>query len=418
MCCMCPWARRTVFIAVAAAMTACGSAQNKSITGNNQLATEEESDDSFRNFALRAVIGVPGMPLRAFDISWVDQETQTYFLADRSNAGVDIVNARTNAFEVRVGGFVGADPRGNNFSGPNGVLVIHSQDELWAADGPGDRMNSSVKVIDLRANPPRIIQTIFTNGTRRSDEMSFDPEDHILAVVNNADDPPFLTFISTLPPRRVLQQLRFDADLGRPFGVSAFTDGLEQSVWNPQTHRFYLSVPELDGDADKGAIAVINPRTRRVTRLFRVDNCHPAGLTLGPDQNLLIGCSDPSRTVVMNARTGRIVKEILQVGGSDEVWFNPGDEHYYLAARDNPSGPVLGVIDAERNTFTTSVNTALNAHSVAVDRFNNHVFVPLTPPRAGHPEDPNPCVAFGGPSFAGRGCIGVYSRAQGHEEDD
>jgi len=96
------------------------------------------------------------------------------------------------------------------------------------------------------------------------------------------------------------------------------------------------------------------------------------------------------------------------VGGADEVWFNEGDNRFYVAARDNPGGPVLGVIDAVTNTWIENVSTAFNAHSVAADRKNNHIFVPLRPPRSGQP-DPNPCVAFGGPSFAGRGCIGVYA---------
>src|ERR1700736_5385834 len=37
-----------------------------------------------------------GGKMYVFDISFVDQTTQTYYLADRSNAVVDVVNARTN----------------------------------------------------------------------------------------------------------------------------------------------------------------------------------------------------------------------------------------------------------------------------------------------------------------------------------
>src|SRR6266481_6592345 len=37
-----------------------------------------------------------------FDISFVDQTRQTYYLADRSNAVVDVVNARTNAFHRQI----------------------------------------------------------------------------------------------------------------------------------------------------------------------------------------------------------------------------------------------------------------------------------------------------------------------------
>jgi len=400
--------RKVVWLALAASMIACGSAKQSSTIGSDSAAEEGG------NFRLRAVIALPGRPLTAFDISWVEEPTQTYYLADRTNAGVDFFDAQNNTFTTRVTGFVGADPRGNDFSGPNGILTITSLHELWAGDGPGPQMNSSVKVIDLNSDPPSIVATIHTGGTRRTDEMSYDGEDHILAAVNNADDPPFLTLISTRS-RTILRRITFDETLAHRFGETSFSNGLEQSVFNPQTHLFYLSVPELSGVNANGAVAVINPGTQEVTQLFRVHNCQPAGLALGLDNNLLVGCSDPSRTVVMNAEDGRIVREILEIGGSDEVWFNRGDRHYYLAARDNPSGPKLGVVDAESNRLITAVTTAFNAHSVAADRQNNHVFVPLRPPRAGHPEDPNTCVDFGGHQFDGRGCIGVYWSADDGE---
>ncbi len=405
------WGKRVLIIAVAAVLAACGSG---STIGKSTNAVSNGEGDS-GNLDLRAVIAVPGRPLTAYDISWVDQATQTYYLADRSNAGLDIYNAENNTFITRVPGFVGADPRGNDFSGPNGVLVIHSQNQAWVGDGPGPAVNSSVKVVDLATN--QIIDTIHTGGERRSDEMAYDPADHLLAVVNNADDPPFLTLISTQAPRHVVRRVTFNAALGAPFGVTSFSNGVEQPVWNPETHRFYVSIPELNGVAEQGAIAVIDPRNGHLTQLFRVNNCAPGGLALGPDQHLLIGCTDPSRTVVIEAEDGEIVREILTVGGSDEVWFNHGDGRYYLAARNNPGGPVLGVIDAESNELVTRVTTAYNAHSVAVNRNDNHVFVPLTPPRNGHPTDPNRCVDLGGPSFTGHGCIGVYWSTDDHSEE-
>ncbi len=52
-----------------------------------------------------ASIPVPG--LRSFDISWVDRSTQTYYLADRTHAAVDVFSAETNTPITRFGGFVG-----------------------------------------------------------------------------------------------------------------------------------------------------------------------------------------------------------------------------------------------------------------------------------------------------------------------
>ncbi len=328
--------------------------------------------------------------------------TQTYFFADRSNFGVDMFNSDDNTFIGRLGGFVGPSTS-TDTAGPNGLLEIHSLHQLWAGDG-----DSTVKVFDLRSDSPRRIAVISTGGQRRADEMAFDERDHVLLVANDADDTPFVTFIST-ETRQVLGRIFFD-------GVQAHnaTNGLEQPVWDPDTQQFFLSVPEINGNPATGEIAVIDPRSMSVTNTYPVNRCQPAGLAEGGFGNLLVGCANhddvtfPPNLIVLDARTGSLLANIPQVGGADEVWFNEGDGRFYVAARDNPGGAVLGVIDAVTNTWIENVRTAFNAHSVAADRKNNHVLVPLRPPRIGH-ADPDPCVAFGGPSFTGRGCIGVYA---------
>jgi len=166
--------------------------------------------------------------------------------------------------------------------------------------------------------------------------------------------------------------------------------------------------------------------------LLPVDLCQPAGLTLGPRNDLLLGCSVIFDTagaawsasdakaaaptqIIMDADSGQIDATVQGVGGSDEVWFNSGDGHYYTASRANPLGPVLGVIDAERRTLIQLVPTinvaagiapnpvhpAGTAHSVAVNPNNNHIFVPLPANNA----FPN-CLT---------GCIAVYGSSK---EDD
>src|SRR3977135_2811670 len=76
-------------------------------------------------------VQIPGQPLRSYDISWVNPDRAEYYLADRSNAGIDIIDTRNDTFKRRLGGFVGvvlnpgsvtpATPHGtvnNNLSGP------------------------------------------------------------------------------------------------------------------------------------------------------------------------------------------------------------------------------------------------------------------------------------------------------------
>src|SRR5882672_4734518 len=78
----------------------------------------EAGDD--RAIRLLEVIPVPASAdnntaggLYSFDISWVDQASETYYLADRSNKRVDIVNAKTGTFLTAINAsppFAGISP--------------------------------------------------------------------------------------------------------------------------------------------------------------------------------------------------------------------------------------------------------------------------------------------------------------------
>jgi hypothetical protein len=372
-----------------------------------------ERDDDRGPIALRTTVPIPNSPLVVFDISWVDADSQRYYLADRSNAVIDVVDARRDTFVRQIKGNFKGFTGSNDTSGPNGVVV--SGHWLFVTDAP-----SRVVTIDLRTDT--IVSEVSTNGGAglRADELAYDPQDGVLLVVNNADSPPFATLIQ-------VDRRTGTLTVGTRITFTEATNGAEQPVWDPRTHRFYLSIPEVNGPGGTGpdgAVARINPHTATVETMFPVRFCQPAGLTLGPRQDLLLGCSVPFDTagnawtaadpntaapisVIMDARSGKIDRNVPGVSGSDEVWFNPGDRHYYLAARANPGGPVLGVIDAERQTLRQLVptfNTPASApaprgtaHSVAVNPHNNHVFVPL-PANNVFPDCLNGCIAVFAPS--------------------
>jgi hypothetical protein len=363
---------------------------------------------------LIAKIDVGGKGLGAFDISYVDPELQLYVLSDRTNGSVDLFDPITDTFIERVSGFKGVvlnsnGTANNNLSGPDGVITVnHTQ--IWAGDG-----DSTVKVIDIATH--KIIDVISTGGKFRADEMSLDRRDHILAAANNADTPPFLTLINT-DTRKVIGRITFDGTNGTPDA----TNGLEQSQWSPKTGLFYVSVPQVGPDTANGGMAVIDPSTQKVITTFPVQDCTPAGLTLGPRHRALLGCGSSfgtspnvlTQSIVINIVTGKIKANITQVGGSDEVWFDRGSNHYYLAARNNTDNtgkimPILGVVDAESNMFDGGPATSTTAHSVAADELNRHVFVPIgfVPPGSKAGTDPtNPCPTHG--------CIAVYEPSRQH----
>jgi len=52
-------------------------------------------------------IHVPGNPLTSFDISWVNPNRAEYYLADRSNKGITIIDTHNLKFKRTIGGFKG-----------------------------------------------------------------------------------------------------------------------------------------------------------------------------------------------------------------------------------------------------------------------------------------------------------------------
>lgn len=185
--------------------------------------------------------------------------------------------------------------------------------------------------------------------------------------------------------------------------------GLGGMAWNPNTGHLLLTNANSIGITSIGSVDEIDPRLGNpngpvVVNSFLTPNCMPTSIVQGPSSGdqFLVGCADhdgqafPPNEYIIDGTTGGIITTITNVGGVDEIWFNPGDNRYYLAARDMPNGPVLGVIDAISMVWLQNVATNTNSHSVTVDPVTNHAFVPM---QAG-----GPCG-----TQSSNGCVGVFS---------
>jgi hypothetical protein len=404
-------------------------------------------------------ISIPGNPLKSFDISWVDPDRAEYYLADRANSGVDIIDTAHNVFKKTIGGFVGIKLNtagtavDNNHSGPDGV-VSHGKC-LYVGDG-----DSTLKVIDL--NLGKIVATFNTGGTSRLDEMALTADGEILLAANNAEDPPFATLFTASEGGDcddVSMGLRITVDnslIPSGFGLS-----IEQPAWDPKTNRFYTSIPviaenpagcnygQLAGPVTcSGGLLVTDPHAPtaiegaydpvKKTGVIKLNACGPNGATLGLHDNLLLGCTPANlpgstTTLVINAKTHNYA-QVGGITGSDEVWFNEGDSRYYTgsSAAIKPAGSplnrgsVLGVIDGT-SVLIETIPQSSGSHSVAADSERNHIFVPqvYTSTQTAIPlGDQNFTAGVGSPTVGQlicgttNGCIAVYKGRRSKSDDE
>jgi hypothetical protein len=342
------------------------------------------------------------------------------------------------------------------------------------------------------------VQSISTGGSTRVDEMALNTDGTLLIAANNAEDPPFATLFNAngnnAPPSNVTKIIK--VNVAGTIIPSGFGLSLEQPTWEPSTQRFYTSIPiiaqnppgcNFDGGAGPitcdGGVLVTDPVNINSTQCnvaftpgvlcvqgaFNAANktgviplhpanknaatggCGPNGITVGPNANLLLGCTPGNNpfdttTQVINANT-RNFADIANITGSDEVWFNPnssatalaglagltfvGDNRYYLGASKSytqtpvctpiiapppPFGPqkvcaVLGVVDSQSVLIETIPQSA-NSHSVSADAATNLIFVPQVAPTS--------VVGAGGDTTtvgqqlcgSTNGCVVVYQSGQ------
>jgi hypothetical protein len=290
-----------------------------------------------------------------------------------------------------------------------------------------DSTTGAVKTLPGGAANP-----ILVGGNGRADELCYDPKDNIILIASPADG--FVTSISATT-YKVLNRLPITTGTG-----------IEQCAWNPKDGNFYQNVPNDPKPGDQ--VLVISPTTPlKVVRSITIDikDCSGVrGNAFGPDNQLLIGCSTPSppnnqrNSIVIDATSGTVLKVLTNLGGADEVWFNPKTNHYVIPSCNTPcrtvpvpgamTGPeLLGVVDSAKLVLDTSVHVAFQNTDTTITSGNprtvhsaaaggNLIFLPIPAVGGNAPQfDPTLCDSFddtimrvGSPNAA-TGCITILT---------
>lgn len=388
-------------------------------------------------------IEIPGNPLTSSQKGWVEQHNGMYYLSDAANNGVDVIDIATHTYVGRVDGFVGnvgtaGGTATTNGPGPNSFVSAPargvqgggpgSDDNgsnrlLWVSDG-----NSTVRVVDM--DNMQVIASISTaipacdGGTEtthycgRSNEIGYDPTDHVILVSNPSPltlttphvlGDGYATFISASPPFEVLGHVSFPG-----------AGNVEGHVWVPELQRFLLPIqPTSANRTTRGTmyIAVIDAGTRQIEekRVYYCPEIPGTTPTSTGNNNLQLAdahnlwgqiCGRPIR---MDVRTGEILHVVTQVGTGDQDWYNSGDGNFYVTGTDAATGVAsLGVMDG-RGEWLQSVPNVQGASPSAYARTNEIFTRALVNAAiiAGTAPDNSRCVV------KRRGCVVVFAHTGG-----
>jgi hypothetical protein len=360
------------------------------------------------NYSFLQSIAIPGVTtFSGYDLAVFGNSNQLYYLTDRSNNGIDVFTAQTNSYVGRIGQglFAGTQGGNNDIAGPNGLTLGNSPQGtlLIAGNGPSNFLTFTLNNSGQSAvGAPRVTSTAVA-GTptpqNRVDGVAYAPTTNTILAANNASNPGFLTLVNNANGS-VIRSIPLNGSGGYP---NVGSNGVEATLFNTARSTFFVAIPSFNPDGTgAGGVIEINPATGALINTYDFNAmglsgaCSPTGMSQGAGTSMLVACSDPAagHSVLLDPTGKGNLRLVNGISGGDQTAFDPSNNTFFEAARFQPGGPVLGIIDAATIGLQT-IPIGANDHSIAVDPVSNEVFVAT-----------GPTTAF---ANCNNGCIGVLA---------
>jgi DNA-binding beta-propeller fold protein YncE len=264
-----------------------------------------------------------------FDHAAIHRATRRLYVAHTANDAVDVVDLAAGRFVRSVDGLAGVA----------GALVSDEDDLVFTSNRGEDTV--SVFPVGREDEAFKVRVGVKPNG------LAFDPQRGVLLVANVGD--PKVAGSHTLTIVDVEKR-----------AVRASIPVPSRTRWTVFDGRsFFVNV------ADPPQIAVIEASDpTRIARSISVPAVGPHGLDLDPETGRLFCACDGRTLVVLDAKSGKVLKTAELGGVPDVIFWNGALRHLYVAIGDPGT---IEVFDTDRVERILTVPTELGAHTIAFD---------------------------------------------------
>ena len=319
-----------------------------------------------------------------------------YYLTDRNNKAIDVIDIATNQFSLMAAGSFAGVGASSATSGPDGINAVGNL--LYVGDV------NNVRIVDPSTGT--VVKSIKVGSAGfRADEGCYDPVDGLYMIAIPDADLPYAAIIDTKTQTLKAIINWNDTDGTTPAGgneacaydpvTKSFLTNNDGTIQNPRGEVDVIPAIDLTSLSAGSTVNVFSlPNVGR----YPLGNCDPTGLDLGPGTDMIAVCRQGGKgealtAKILNRTNGTVLAE-LPAGGGDQVWYDPTSNRYYVAANRwhtsgkndkgggcsaaNPCDPRLIIVDAATRQVAASLHSGNNAHSVAVDPVTGDVFVPYS----------------------------------------
>jgi DNA-binding beta-propeller fold protein YncE len=273
-----------------------------------------------------------------FDHAAVDSRRGFLYVAHMANDAVDIIDTKSNRFLYSI----------PNLPRAAGILISEESNLVFVSNHGDD----SIRIF-LPGHESEMITIgvgVCPNG------LAYSPA-HNLLLVANVGNP---TIVDSMTISLV--------DVGKQKTVaSILTPGRTRwTVYDSLSDSFYVNISEPP------QILVIKASCPdRIDQAWTIPTAGLHGLDIDVERGKLFCACDSKKLIVLDIKSGSVLKQLDISGGPDVVFYNKTHKHLFIAIG-NPG--VIDVFDTESMKLIETVSTGQGAHTIGFDSLHNRVY--------------------------------------------